>query len=85
MVRATYAHSVEVNLDDLPAGKPAVEPEPSKSRSRNLGYDPARNVFILETSGAKSNRPEIWTSGRFEKDGQPIGSRTYFQPKLKVL
>ncbi len=41
--------------------KPATEPEPSKSRSRNLGYDPARNVFILETSGAKSNRPEIWT------------------------
>ncbi len=41
--------------------KPTVEPEPSKSRSRNLGYDPGRNVFILETSGAKSNRPEIWT------------------------
>src|SRR5262249_50996795 len=40
---------------------PAVEPDPSKSRSRNLGYDPARQVFVLETSGAKSNRPEIWT------------------------
>jgi hypothetical protein len=40
---------------------PAAEPDPSKSRSRNLGYDPARNVFILETSGAKSNRPEMWT------------------------
>jgi hypothetical protein len=26
-------------------------------------------------------RPERWTSGRFEKDGEPIGSRTYFQPK----
>jgi hypothetical protein len=38
-----------------------VEPDPSKSRSRNLGYDPARNVFILETSNAKTNRPEIWT------------------------
>lgn len=25
-------------------------------------------------------RPEIWTSGRFEKDGEEIGSRTYFQP-----
>ncbi|UFN51580.1 hypothetical protein LPC08_25285 (plasmid) [Roseomonas sp. OT10] len=24
-------------------------------------------------------RPEKWTSGRFEKDGEPIGSRTYFQ------
>ena len=40
---------------------PRAEPDPSKSRSRNLGYDPGRNVFILETSGAKSNRPEIWT------------------------
>ncbi|HYH67439.1 MAG TPA: fibronectin type III domain-containing protein [Urbifossiella sp.] len=40
---------------------PAVEADPSKSRSRNLGYDPARNVFVLETSGAKSNRPEVWT------------------------
>jgi hypothetical protein len=40
---------------------PKTEPDPSKSRSRNLGYDAARNVFILETSGAKSNRPEIWT------------------------
>ena len=25
------------------------------------------------------HRPEKWTSGRFEKDGEPIGSRTYFQ------
>jgi hypothetical protein len=23
-------------------------------------------------------RPETWTSGRFEKDGEPIGSHTYF-------
>jgi hypothetical protein len=41
--------------------EPKTEPDPSKSRSRNLGFDPTRNVFILETSGAKSNRPEIWT------------------------
>lgn len=40
---------------------PATEPDQSKSRSRNLGFDAARNVFVLETSGAKSNRPEIWT------------------------
>ena len=25
-------------------------------------------------------RPELWTSGRFERNGEPIGSRTYFQP-----
>ena len=40
---------------------PATEPAGSKSRSRNLGYDPERNVFILETSSSKTNRPEIWT------------------------
>src|SRR5262249_10011970 len=37
------------------------EPDGSKSRSRNLSYDAERNLFILETSGAKSNRPEVWT------------------------
>jgi hypothetical protein len=40
---------------------PKTEPDLSKSRSRNLGFDAARNVFILESSGAKSNKPEIWT------------------------
>lgn len=40
---------------------PTVEPDPSKSRSRNLGFDAARNLFVLESSGAKSNKPEIWT------------------------
>lgn len=40
---------------------PAREPDSSKSRSRNMGYDPHRNLFILESSGAQSNRPEIWT------------------------
>jgi fibronectin type 3 domain-containing protein len=40
---------------------PAAEPGGSKSRSRNLAFDVKRNVFILETSSAKTNRPEIWT------------------------
>lgn len=26
-----------------------------------------------------TERPKNWTSGRFKKDGKPIGSRTYFQ------
>lgn len=26
-----------------------------------------------------AERPERWASGRFEKDGEPIGSRTYFR------
>jgi hypothetical protein len=40
---------------------PAIEPAGSKSRSRNLDFDVERNVCILETSSAKTNRPEIWT------------------------
>jgi hypothetical protein len=38
-----------------------TEPDQSKSRSRNLGFDSAHNVFILETSEAKTNKPQIWT------------------------
>ncbi|GIW96289.1 MAG: hypothetical protein KatS3mg110_4330 [Pirellulaceae bacterium] len=47
---------------------PAVEPAPSMSRSRNLSFDAARNVFILETV-PKENRGtgvQIWTY-RFRK------------------
>jgi hypothetical protein len=40
---------------------PATEPDLSKSRSRNLGFDAARNVFVLETSEAKTNKPQVWT------------------------
>ena len=40
---------------------PATEPAGSKSRSRNLDFDVARNLFILESSSSKTNRPEIWT------------------------
>jgi hypothetical protein len=48
---------------------PEAEPEGSKSRSRNLSFDEERNVFILETSSAKTNRPEIWTY-RYRDAGQ---------------
>ena len=40
---------------------PAAEAAGSKSRSRNLDFDAARNLFILETSSAETNHPEIWT------------------------
>ncbi|HZL91171.1 MAG TPA: fibronectin type III domain-containing protein [Pirellulaceae bacterium] len=40
---------------------PVAEPAGSKSRSRNLSFDAARNLVILESSSAKTNRPEIWT------------------------
>ncbi|CAN5310147.1 hypothetical protein BH10PLA2_BH10PLA2_26480 [soil metagenome] len=42
---------------------PAVEPDPSMSRSRNLAYSPELNAFLLETSSqaGKGNDPQIWS------------------------
>jgi fibronectin type 3 domain-containing protein len=60
---------------------PAAEPSGSKSRSRNLGFDAKRNLFILETSSSKTNRPEIWTY-RFKQvvdDRREAGAPTNLQ------
>lgn len=46
---------------------PATEPEPSKSRSRNLSFSPEHNLFLLETM-AVSGEPQIWTY-RLKKAG----------------
>jgi hypothetical protein len=42
---------------------PPTEPEPSMSRSRNLGFSPEHNVFILDLNPAalKGKRAQIWT------------------------
>jgi hypothetical protein len=47
---------------------PPTEPDPSMSRSRNLGYSAEHNVFILETSpqATRGKGTEIWTY-RFKK------------------
>jgi hypothetical protein len=61
---------------------PAAEPSGSKSRSRNLAFDSKRNVFILETSSAKTNRPEIWTyryKGAAENDNGELHAPTNVQ------
>lgn len=54
---------------------PKVEPEPSMSRSRNLGYSARDNVFILETSSkeGRGKAPQIWTYRyrNAEKKAQP--------------
>lgn len=42
-------------------------------------YHASARCFGLMVWEVFMERPEIWTSGRFEKDGEPIGSRTYFQ------
>jgi hypothetical protein len=39
---------------------PATEPAPSKSRSRNLSFSAALNLFILDLS-TTNNRQELWT------------------------
>jgi fibronectin type 3 domain-containing protein len=44
---------------------PAVEPEPSGSRTRNLGYSPEHNAFLLET-WTRPNTVRIW-SYRYKK------------------
>jgi hypothetical protein len=50
-----------------------------KAARRNFAA--AARCFGLMVWEVFMERPELWTSGRFEKDGEPIGSRTYFQPR----
>ena len=42
-------------------------------------YGLSARCFGLMVYETFMDRPETWTSGRFEKNGEPIGSRTYFQ------
>jgi hypothetical protein len=37
-------------------------------------------MFGLMVFIAFMQRPEVWITGRFEKDGEPITGRTYFLP-----
>ena len=41
--------------------------------------DQAAQCFGLLVWEAFMRHPDNWSSGRFEKDGVPIGSRTYFR------
>jgi hypothetical protein len=42
-------------------------------------YGLAARLFGLAVWKVVMDRPERWASGRFELNGQDIGSRTYFQ------
>lgn len=42
-------------------------------------FDASAKCFGLMVWDVFMERPEKWTSGRFEKDGVDIGSRTYFR------
>jgi hypothetical protein len=40
---------------------PPAEPDPSMSRSRNLGYSAEHNVFLLELMPKGGKEPQVWT------------------------
>lgn len=65
---------------------PATEPNGSKSRSRNLDFDVERNLFILETSSSKTNRPEVWTYRYAPADaGQRVARTARIRTQPRVL
>jgi len=45
-------------------------------------YEVAGMMFGLMVWYTVMHRPEQWASGRFERDGVPIGSRTYFRVEV---
>ena len=53
--------------------------QPIYEKAARFNYDVSARCFGLMVWEVFMQRPEKWTSGRFEKDGEPIGSRTYFQ------
>jgi len=55
------------------------QPLYEKAALRN--YDLSAKMFGLLVWVVFMERPERWSSGRFEKDGVDIGSRTYFRLK----
>jgi hypothetical protein len=55
--------------------------QPIYEKAARRDFKAAARCFGLMVWEVFMERPETWTSGRFEKDGEPIGSRTYFRPK----
>ena len=53
--------------------------QPIYEKAAQQSFDAAARCFGLMVWEVMMERPERWTSGRFEKDGEPIGSRTYFR------
>jgi hypothetical protein len=53
--------------------------QPIYEKAARHSYTAAAQCFGLIVWEVLMERPEIWTSGRFEKDGEEIGSRTYFR------
>ena len=53
--------------------------DPIYQKAAHCNENIAARCFGLIVWQVFMERPEQWTSGRFEKDGEPIGSRTYFR------
>ena len=53
--------------------------QPIYEKAAHCDQTVAARCFGLIVWEVFMERPEKWTSGRFEKDGEPIGSRTYFR------
>jgi hypothetical protein len=53
--------------------------QPIYEKAARFNHDVAAKCFGVMVWEVFMERPEKWTSGRFEKDGEPIGSRTYFR------
>lgn len=53
--------------------------QPIFEKAANRDYTLSAKCFGLMVYEVFMQRPEKWTSGRFEKNGEAIGSRTYFR------
>lgn len=53
--------------------------QPIYEKAARCNGEIAARCFGLIVWEVFMERPEKWTSGRFENNGEPIGSRTYFR------
>jgi hypothetical protein len=54
---------------------------PIYNKAANKSYERSAQIFGLMVFKTFMERPEDWYTGRFEKDGRPIGGRTYFRSR----
>jgi hypothetical protein len=53
--------------------------QPIYEKAARRDFNASARCFGLMVWEVFMERPERWSSGRFEKNGEPIGSRTYFR------
>ena len=55
--------------------------EPIYTKAARSSFEASARCFGLMVWETFMLHPDRWTSGRFEKDGKEIGSRTYFRDR----